>query len=175
LPFAGTSRQRPPANAPSNRNVAFVAANQLKLSSLPDGLQQILPADDTLHSPRFSPDGKRVVACSDLGSVYVVGSDGRLLWQRDLGALAAPAWLPDGDLFLATWMGTMMRLDGQYAERWRTRLEAPTPGRSVDAPVPDRTPTTRITTWGNAVALSMEGRYLFTANGDGTVYVIQLP
>jgi WD40 repeat protein len=27
----------------------------------------------------------------------------------------------------------------------------------------------------NAVALSPDGRYLFTANGDGTVYVIQLP
>jgi outer membrane protein assembly factor BamB len=140
------------AVSPGGSLVAFVAANQLKLSSLADGLQWILPADDTLHSPRFSPDGKRIVACSDLGSVYVAGSDGRLLWQRDLGALAAPAWLPDGDLLLATWMGTMMRLDGQYAERWRTRLEAPAPGRSVGAPVPDRTPTTRVTTWGNAEA-----------------------
>jgi hypothetical protein len=27
----------------------------------------------------------------------------------------------------------------------------------------------------NAVVLSMDGRYLFTANGDGSVYVIQLP
>jgi hypothetical protein len=27
----------------------------------------------------------------------------------------------------------------------------------------------------NAVALSTDGRYLFTANGDGTVYVIQMP
>ena len=26
-----------------------------------------------------------------------------------------------------------------------------------------------------AVALSDDGRYLFTANGDGTVYVIRLP
>ena len=93
---------------------------ELKLVSLADGLQWILPADDTLHSPRFSPDGKRIVACSDLGSVYVVGVEGQLLLRRDLEALAAPAWLPDGDLLLATWMGTAVRLDGQYAERWRS-------------------------------------------------------
>jgi outer membrane protein assembly factor BamB len=138
--------------APDGSRIAFVAGNQLKLCSLADGLQWILPADDTLHAPRFSPDGKRIVACSDLGSVYVAGSDGRLLCQRDLGALAVPAWLPDGDLLLATWMGTMVRLDGQYGERWRVRLEAPSPGRPVDAPIPDRTPTARIASWGNAEA-----------------------
>src|SRR5204862_225115 len=69
--------------APDGSRIAFVAGNQLKLCSLADGLQWILPADDTLHAPRFSPDGKRIVVCSDLGSVYVAGSDGRLLCQRD--------------------------------------------------------------------------------------------
>src|SRR5262249_59031980 len=86
--------------APDGSRIALVAGNQLKLCSLADGLQWILPADDTLHSPRFSPDGQRIVTCSDLGSVYVAGSDGQLLWQRDVGALATPAWLPNGDLLL---------------------------------------------------------------------------
>ena len=138
------------AVAPDGQHVAFVSGNQLKLCSLTGGLQWILPADDTLHSPRFSPDGRRIVACSDLGTVYVVGIDGKILLQRDVGALAVPAWLPDGDLLLATWMGTMMRLDDQYRERWLVHLQAPTPGRSVDAPIPDPTPTTRIAAWGNA-------------------------
>ncbi len=140
------------AVAPDGEHVAVTAGNQLRLYSLTGGLQWILPADDTLHAPRFSPDSKRIVACSELGSVYVVGTDGRLLLERDLGALAAPAWLADGDLLLATWMGTAVRLDARYAERWRTRLEAPGPGRLVGAPEPDPTPTTRIATWGNAEA-----------------------
>jgi hypothetical protein len=138
------------AVSPDGSHVAIVSGNQLKLCSLHDGLQWILPADDTLHSPRFSPDGRRIVACSELGTVYVVGIDGKLLLERDVGALATPAWLPGGDLLLATWMGTMMRLDDQYRERWLVHLEAPSPGRSVDAPAPDPTPTTRIAAWGNA-------------------------
>ena len=63
--------------APDGSRIAFVAGNQLKLCSLADGLQWILPADDALHAPRISPDGKRIAACGDIGSVYVVGSDGR--------------------------------------------------------------------------------------------------
>jgi outer membrane protein assembly factor BamB len=149
------------ALSPDGNHVAVATSNQLKLYSVADGLRWALPADDTLRHPRFAPDAKRLAACSDLGTVYVVGLDGTLLVERDFGALAAPAWLPGGDLLLATWMGTVCRLDGKYQERWRTHLQPAsrkalgtmrprTPGAG-DTPLDDdRTPTARVSTWGNA-------------------------
>src|SRR5262249_23061574 len=92
-----------------------------------DGLRWILPADDGLPAPRFSPDGKRLAAGSELGTLYVLDVDGKILLERDLGALPIPAWLPDGDLLVGTWMGTLRRLDANYAERWRTLLRPATP------------------------------------------------
>src|SRR5262249_49395364 len=92
--------------------IAVTGANQLRLYSLARGLQWGLPADDLLHFPRFARDGKRIAVSSELGTVYVVGRDGKVLLERVLGAVAVPAWLPGGDLLLATWMGTVCRLDG---------------------------------------------------------------
>src|SRR5262249_9752994 len=66
--------------------VAVTAGNLLKLYSVtpspptphPRGergeegsLRWILPADDVLHTPRFSADGKRIAAGSELGTLYV--------------------------------------------------------------------------------------------------------
>jgi outer membrane protein assembly factor BamB len=132
--------------------IAVVMANQLKLYALDRGLEWILPGDDTLHFPRFAPDGRRLVATSDLGTVYVVDLAGKVLLERDLGALVVPAWLPDGDLLLATWMGTVCRLDAHYAERWRTRLQPAATDIRGKLLAHDGTPTTRITSWGNAEA-----------------------
>jgi outer membrane protein assembly factor BamB len=132
--------------------VAVVVANQLKLYSVTDGLRWVLPGDDSLHSPRFAPDGRRVAVGSALGTIYVVGAGGEVLLERDLGALPVPAWLPDGDLLLGTWMGTVCRLDGNYAERWRTRLQPSAPDRRGRLLAEDPVPTTRINSWGNAEA-----------------------
>jgi hypothetical protein len=120
-----------------------------------------LPADDTLHSPRFSADGKRLAVGSELGTLYVVSAEGNILLERDLGALPVPAWLPSGDLLVGTWMGTLCRLDGKYVERWRTRLRPAAPlfspplprgerGRGEGLLADDRVPTTRIAFRGNA-------------------------
>jgi outer membrane protein assembly factor BamB len=140
------------AVSPDGSHVAVASSHQLKLYSVADGLRWVLPADEVVRFPRFAPDGKRLVASSDLGTVYVVGLDGTPLLERDVGALAAPAWLPEGDLLLAAWMGTVCRLDSKYAERWRTHLR-PAATNAGDEPLADdRTPTTRITGWGNAEA-----------------------
>lgn len=138
------------ALSPDGSHLAVAATNQLKLYSVADGLRWVLPADDALHFPRFAPDGKRLVATSELGSVYVLGLDGTLLHERDAGALAVPAWLPDGDLLLGTWMGTVCRLDRSYKERWRTRLDPEATRTKLLGD--ERTPTIRIANWGNAEA-----------------------
>jgi outer membrane protein assembly factor BamB len=104
-------------------HLAVTTRNLLRFYSVQDGLQWVLSGDDTLYVPRFSADGRRLAVSSSLGTVYVVGLDGSIQLERDFGALAVPAWLPEGDLLLATWMGAVVRLDGKYTERWRTHLE----------------------------------------------------
>ena len=137
------------ALSPDGRMVAVAAGNHLKLYSVADGLRWVLPADDMLHSPRFSADGKRLAVGSSLGSLYVMSAEGDLLLERDLGALPVPAFLPDGDLLVGTWMGTMCRLDTKYAEQWRTRL---TPAEDMGGKLlaDDGAATTRIAFRGNA-------------------------
>jgi outer membrane protein assembly factor BamB len=147
LPVAGASAA---ALSPDGSQVAVVAANQLRLLDVAGGLQWTLPADDVLHYPRFAADGKRIAVCSELGTVYVVDANGKILLERDQGALTVPSWLADGDLLLGTWMGMMCRLDGQYAERWRTRLEPAATDMRGKLLAHDSTPTSRIEGWGNA-------------------------
>ena len=86
--------------------VAVAVGDQLKLYSAADGLRWVLPADDTLHSPRFSSNGNRLAVASELGTLSVVDQTGNVLLERDTGTIAVPAWLPDGDLLVATWADT---------------------------------------------------------------------
>jgi outer membrane protein assembly factor BamB len=130
--------------------IALTSGNLLKLYSVADGLHWILPADDVLHSPRFAADGKRLAAGSELGTLYVLDVEGRLLAERDLGALPIPAWLPDGDLLAGTWMGTLCRFDATGAERWRTHLRPAIRDMRGKLLADDGTPTTRIAFRGNA-------------------------
>src|SRR5262249_26708099 len=96
--------------------VAVASGNLLKLFSVADGMRWILPADDVLHSPHFSADGKRIAVGSELGTLYVVSANGSVVLERDMGALPVPVWLPDGDMLVGTWMGTLCRLDAKYEQ-----------------------------------------------------------
>jgi outer membrane protein assembly factor BamB len=138
------------ALSPDGSRVAVTQANHLKLYSARGGLLWTLPADDTLLAPRFAPDGQRIAAGSAPGTAYVVGTDGTLLLERDMGALPVPAWLPGGDLLLATWMGTACRLDAKYAEKWRVRLQPSEADMRGKLLARNAVPTTRISSWGNA-------------------------
>lgn len=129
--------------------IAVVARHLLKLYSLTDGLQWALNGDDAMHFPRFSADG-RLAASSSLGTVYVTDLDGKTLLEKDLHALAAPAWLRDGSLVLATWEGTVCRLNPTYATQWLTHLSPETDDMHGKLLAEDRTPTTGISDWGNA-------------------------
>lgn len=139
--------------SPDGSHLAVVAGQHLSCYSVADGLQWILPGDGSLHSPRFAADSGRIAVSTDLGTVYVVNREGKIVLDRDCGALAIPAWLPDGDLLLATWMGQVCRLDATYAERWRTRLEPAANDMRGKLLADDGVPTTRFPSWGNAEPL----------------------
>jgi hypothetical protein len=129
--------------------VAVVTERLLKLYSVADGLQWIFHGDDLLHFPRFSGDG-RLAAASGLGTLYVTDLEGRTLLEKDFQSLAVPAWLADGSLILATWEGTVCRLNSKYAPQWRTRLVPETADIRGKILADDPTPTVRITGWSNA-------------------------
>lgn len=136
--------------SPDGSLVALVTGNLLKLYSSEEGLRWSFSGDDFLRFPRFSADSRRIAVSSDLGTLTITDAAGAILLDRDLGAVATPAWLPSGDLILATWMGSVLRLDTKYAVRWRTLLRPEPevlPGPRVEE---DRTPLARTPTWGNA-------------------------
>lgn len=132
--------------------LAVVTGHHLKLYSVESGLQWMLQGDDTLHHPRLSADGKRVAASSALGTIYVVGENGKVLFERDMMALTVPTWLSDGGLLLAGWMGTVCKLDDKFNEVWRTRLQPAATDMRGKLLTADGVPTTRIASWGNAEA-----------------------
>ena len=135
--------------------IAVVAENLVKLYSVADGLKWILHGDDLMHFPRFSGDG-RLAATSALGTVYVTDLAGKILLEKDLHALAVPAWLTDGNLVLATWEGTICRLDRNYTQRWRTRLTPQATDMRGRLLADDATPTSAISGWTNAAAKSAD-------------------
>ncbi|HLY08588.1 MAG TPA: PQQ-binding-like beta-propeller repeat protein [Planctomycetota bacterium] len=130
--------------------VALATGNLLKVYSAADGLRFSYSGDDFLRFPRISPDARRIVACSDLGTLTVLDPSGSILLERDLGSVAAPAWLPGGDLLLASWMGSVTRLDGRFHQRWTTLLRAESPEGNPLPPPEDHTPLVRMTSWVNS-------------------------
>jgi len=129
--------------------IAVVTEDLLKLYSVADGLQWIFHGDDLLHFPRFSRDGRLAVA-SNLGTVYATDLEGRVLLEKDMKALSVPAWLSDGSLLLATWEGTVCRLDKSYVPRWQTRLVPQAADMRGKIVTDDGVPTTAVAGWGNA-------------------------
>jgi len=130
--------------------VALVTGNQLKIYSTLEGLRWIYSGDDFLRFPRISPDGRRVAVSSDLGTLSVLDLGGSVQLERDLGSVAALAWLPGGDLLLASWMGTVTRLDARFGERWKTLLRPDIQDLRKLPAAEDRTPVVRTTAWINA-------------------------
>ncbi len=138
--------------SPDGAHLAVVIGDQVKVYSLEQGLRWNFAGDDEMHYPRFSAGGDRLVACSELGTVYVFDARGPVLHRKDLGAIGAPAWMPDGDLLLATWMGSVCRLDRTYAERWRVKVQPEAADLRGKLASQDLTPTVRTTRGRNARA-----------------------
>lgn len=138
----------------TGNRMAVVWANQLKLYTVDTGLSWTFNADDTLRSPKFSPDGTRLASVSDLGTLYLLSATGEPLATRDLGGTANLLYLPGGDLVSASWMGRVERWDGDLKPRWKQHLVS-TGGPSSPpgaTPAAEGTlPTTRIAQWSNAL------------------------
>ena len=136
--------------------IAVASTNQLKVYSLTSGLQWIFQGDSYLRFPRFSADNTRIVCTSDLGSVDVFDTSGDKLFERDMGALCAAAWVTSGtyagDLILASWEGTVYHLTtGSYAQAWSTLLTPTATDMRSQLMNSDGAPVTRIACWSNAL------------------------
>jgi outer membrane protein assembly factor BamB len=131
--------------------IAVVHDRQLKAIDPADGLLWAYTCDDTLRHPRISPSGERIAVGSELGTLVVLDRAGAILAERDLRSLPLPAWMPDGDLVVATWMGQVIRLDRNLTVRWQVKL-TPSSEPVVVLPAADKTPTVRKSDWGNAAA-----------------------
>ncbi|MDR3634916.1 MAG: hypothetical protein P4L84_14020 [Isosphaeraceae bacterium] len=166
------------ALTPEGAALAVTTGNQLKWYDADRGLVWGLTGDDVLRTPRVAPDGRRVCVASELGTLYLLDRAGSPIARRNLGALAAPAWLPDGDLLVATWMGAVVRYDGALKERWRSRLQPAVRNIRPQLVEADPTPTTRPNGWGNASAqplaltpnLLRETNAVLTATSDPPVH-----
>ena len=110
------------APSPDGAQVAVATGRQLKWYAADGRSQWVFRGDDTLRYPRVSADGKRLAVGSELGTLYVLESATGDVLARNLGAFPVPAWLPDGDLLAATWMGTVYRFGPAGRYKWETRL-----------------------------------------------------
>ncbi|GAB3416297.1 hypothetical protein GCM10027569_38810 [Flindersiella endophytica] len=130
--------------------IAVTASRQLRVFDTDGGLLWAYTGDDHLRRPRISPDGTRIAVGSELGTLIVLNRTGSVLTERDLQALPVPAWLPGGDLLVATWMGRVMRLNADLTPTWERRLRPAERNAAAGLRAPDPTPTIRKTGWGNA-------------------------
>ncbi len=139
------------AVSPDGAYVAITDVEKLKLYDSTRGMVWQFNGDDKIHLPRFAPDGIRLAISSELGTVTVLSRAGDVLFEKDFQALTVPAWLPGGDLLLANWMGTVVRLDKNYVEKWRAVL-SPDPAIRDIRPIAMKavsTPASRLEGWTN--------------------------
>jgi hypothetical protein len=136
--------------SPDGRYAAVTWRHELRLYDTWGGLLWSVEADDVLRSPRFSRDGKQVAVGSELGTLLVLDGAGRRLLERDLGALPVAAWLEDGGLLVATWLGQLTRLNRNFEPVWSTTLESGEVLSANDLLRADPTPTSCVEGWGNA-------------------------
>jgi outer membrane protein assembly factor BamB len=132
--------------------IIAVDSNQLKFFTREGGLEWSFAGDDRLRNPRMRSDGARLAVSSELGTVYVLDESGKLLHEQDNVALTAPAWMPEGDLLLANWMGRVSRLGDDFQPKWSVRLQAANTDVKASLAANENLPTARIKDWGNASA-----------------------
>jgi outer membrane protein assembly factor BamB len=129
--------------------LVVAARRALKLYTVGEGLTWSRTGDDILRFPRITADGSRVAAVSELGTLYVCDVAGAIVYQRDLEAIAVPAFLDNRDLLLATWMGVLLRLDDQGRVAWQTRVSPSHDDVRPQLLAREAVPTTRMTGWTN--------------------------
>jgi len=135
--------------SPDGKLIAAVSRSQLKVYSAENGFQWTYIGDENLRYPRFANDSARLAVSTDLATLAVFTADGAVLLERDIGAICVPAWLPNGDLMLASWMGEVRRLDATFAEKWRVVLRPATIDMRGKILTGNEPPSARLTAWMN--------------------------
>ena len=109
-----------------------------------DGMAQwSFKPDEVLHNVRISPDGKKLVLATDVGTLYVLDDQGKTVLTRDCGALPAAQWLTNNELLVATWTGDVMRLTTDGAVKWQVKLQPKGESQLAKKPVADTVATVR--------------------------------
>jgi len=154
--------------------IAVAFQRQLKAIDPAGGLLWTYTGDDTLRQPRISPNGERIAAGSELGTLAVLDRAGTVLAERDLQALPLPTWLPNLDLLVVTWMGQVTRFDRNMTASWQVKL-TPAAEANVVLPTRDTTPTVRKTGWGNAAATPLPLTPNLLAQTKATIGAVYSP
>jgi hypothetical protein len=142
------------AVTPDGTALGLTTGRQLLWYASDGSLLWAFAGDDTLRFPRVSHDGQRVIVSSELGTAYCFNAQGQMQWQRDMQAIAAPAFLANDDVLLASWMGTVTRLDSRGQVIWTTHLgndESPAALGQTTRPAAETVSTIRATAWDNAL------------------------
>jgi WD40 repeat protein len=135
--------------------IAVTDGRQLKVFDPLGGLLWTYTGDDTLRHPRISPDGKRIAVSSELGTLSILESNGRLVGTRDMFSLPVSEWLPNGELLVGTWSGFVTLIRGDFETLWVKSLDCTETDARSKLLAKDITPTVRKTGWGNATAMPL--------------------
>lgn len=138
------------ALSPDGAFAVITWRDEVRLYDTAGGLRWTAAADDVVRNPRFSPDGRRLVVGTELGTLLVFNIEGQKLLERDMEALPVAVWLKDGGLLVGTWMGRLSRLNADFVPKWSTTLQSDAVSADVNLLAADTTPTTRMEGWGNA-------------------------
>lgn len=138
------------AISPNGEWLAVTNSSELKLFDVEGGLRWSYAGDDFLRSLRISPDSLRLVVGSELGMLHVLDREGQVLHTQDMNALPVAAWMREGELLVATWLGKVCCLNAQYQPKWTTSLQPDAVSAAAELLAADGTPTSRVTDWGNA-------------------------
>jgi hypothetical protein len=150
------------AYAPDGKRLASAAKDHtLRLWDLGEGGPKdggiLSQSGSLIQALAFSPDGKTLLSGSEDGRLRLWDLTGAEPWEHAVlktrSTIAALAFAPDGKSFYsADWSGKVIRWTSAVKQKvWQL------PGGPV-----------------NDLALSPDGRYLATANGNGTVYILRL-